>query len=152
MTCEFCELTNEDFKDLLFTSDDWKVFLSKDQTYLGRSIVVLNRHTGSLSDLYPEEWMALQSAIIKIESVYRRLLGAQLFNWTCLMNDAFKQAEPQPHVHLHVRPRYAIPPMIEDNAYPDPNFGHHYQSHPIKELSAYERERLLFRLREAFQI
>lgn len=151
MKCEFCNLEKNDFKDLIYKSTYWMVFQSKQQLYLGRSIVVLNRHCGHLSALSKEEWDDLFEIIQKVESTYRKFLGATHFNWTCLMNNEYKKDSPDPHIHLHIRPRYAIEPKIEDTAYPDPNFGHHYLSQPERELPETDREKLLYRLQEAFK-
>jgi len=151
MGCEFCDFTDKDVEDLLFETKHWKIFLSKEQAYLGRSVVVLNRHCSHLSLLTKVEWEELQKIIKKIETNYKKYLGATHFNWTCLMNDAYKNENPEPHVHLHVRPRYAFPPKIEDNEYPDPNFGHHYLSKSTETLPDNDREKIVYRLREAFK-
>lgn len=54
MKCISCESTSKD-KDFIFETRFWKVFLASEQSYLGRSFVVLKRHCGSLSELNKEE-------------------------------------------------------------------------------------------------
>ena len=49
-----------------------------------------------------------------------------MFNWSCLMNDAFKDSSPKPQVHWHFRPRYENPVEIGGHVFKDSNFGHHY--------------------------
>ena len=44
------------------------------------------------------------------------------------MNDAYKSTAPQPHVHFHVRPRYAAAVSVEGKAYRDEEFAHHYNN------------------------
>ena len=47
-------------------------------------------------------------------------------NWSCLLNNFYKDAEPNPHLHLHVRPRYKNEIRINNHAYSDAEFAHHY--------------------------
>lgn len=42
------------------------------------------------------------------------------------MNDAYQEAEPLPHVHWHVRPRYRQPVSFQGREFADPEFGRHY--------------------------
>ena len=140
MKCEFCELTEDDKKDILLSSRHWTVFLSKYHLYLGRSVLGLRRHCEALADLTTEEWANLHMVMRRIESAYAIVLGATMFNWTCLMNNAYKAECPIPHVHFHVRPRYKTAPSIANESFPDPNFGHHYQNHPEREIGKTAKE------------
>jgi diadenosine tetraphosphate (Ap4A) HIT family hydrolase len=65
----------------------------------------------------------------EFEAGIKVAFGADLFNWACLMNNAFKTPHPQPHVHWHVWPRYRRPVQIGTHTFTDPNFGHHYDKH-----------------------
>lgn len=112
----------------------WKVFLHPNQAYLGYSIVRLRRDAGSLSELTAEEWSGLHDVIVWFESAFRKV-GAEMFNWTCLMNDAYKADSPEPHVHLHVRPRYRKPVSVRGEVFEDPDFAHHYDKTRKKEVS-----------------
>lgn len=47
-------------------------------------------------------------------------------NWSCLLNDFYKITAPNPHLHLHVRPRYKNPFLLNGTQYIDEDFGHHY--------------------------
>ena len=42
------------------------------------------------------------------------------------MNHFYKVTAPDPHLHIHVRPRYDKPVVINGNTYTDSEFGHHY--------------------------
>ena len=110
---------------LLFESDFWIVYLSKEQSYLGRSSVKLKRPCKNLSELSPEEWLDFGIIVKKFEFLLGKTFGATMFNWTCMMNNAYKN-EYAAQVHWHVRPRYADKVSLGDSIFNDPNFGHHY--------------------------
>ena len=131
--CEWCEYKEKEW--LLHESLNWSVYLSDEQDYVGRCILVLNRHCGSVSELNMSEWMELKTIIDKLEYIYKEILGAELCNWNCLMNSFYKEAIPNPHLHLHVRPRYKNAIVINDYSYIDEEFAHHY---------ALKKESLLF--------
>lgn len=124
--CEWCNLTDKEKEWLLFESEIWSIYLADIQDYVGRCILVLNRHCESISELNLSEWIELKAIINKLEQCYRELLGAELCNWSCLMNDFYKALNPNPHLHIHVRPRLKNPIKINSNYYEDTEFGHHY--------------------------
>ena len=124
--CSWCDLSEEDRQFQLYESTSWSVFLSDEQDYIGRCILVLNRHCGSMSELTEDEWEELRKLVCKMETCLKAALGATLCNWSCFMNSFYKESSPDPHLHLHVRPRYDHPVMINGNAYIDSEFGHHY--------------------------
>jgi diadenosine tetraphosphate (Ap4A) HIT family hydrolase len=112
---------------LIHESRYWNVYLfSADQRYLGRSVVGLKRHSPSLADLTRGEWDDLQAVIRVMENAARKLFGAAGFNWSCLMNNAFKRDPPKPHVHLHFLPRYRAPVKFQGMLFEDLLFGNHY--------------------------
>ena len=102
-SCEWCEYKGTEW--LLYQSLHWSVYLADIQDYVGRCILVLNRHCGSLSELDGSEWMELKTMIDRLEYIYKEVLGAELCNWSCLLNSFYKEAAPNPHLHIHVRPR-----------------------------------------------
>ena len=104
----------------------WSVYLADRQDYIGRCILVLNRHCSSLSELDGSEWIELKTIIDRLEYIYKEVLGAELYNWSCLLNDFYKEAVPNPHLHIHVRPRYKNTVVINNHAYIDTEFAHHY--------------------------
>lgn len=125
-SCEVCELLAAGEEPIIETMH-WRVGLADDQTYLGRAFVTLKTHVGSLSVLSTEQWQELHGVIRRYETACREAFGARLFNWGCLMNNTFKTAEPAPHVHWHVRPRYDRPVTVAGEAFQDEAFGHHYE-------------------------
>lgn len=122
--CEWCEYKESEW--LLYKSLYWSVYLADMQDYVGRCILVLNRHCGSISELDVSEWLDLKDIIDRLEYIYKEVLGAELCNWSCLMNNFYKELEPKPHLHLHVRPRYKNPIAINGHLYVDEEFAHHY--------------------------
>ena len=146
--CEWCNLSEKERQWLLYETQYWTVYLADEQDYVGRCIVILNRHCGSLSELSESEWNDLKEIIDKIEYVYKESLGAQLCNWSCLMNSFFKESAPNPHLHIHVRPRYDKPVVLSGVTYTDSEFGHHYALNKSEELSVEDREEVFTRLKE----
>mgnify|MGYP002094645097 FL=1 len=73
--CSWCNLTESEKKYLLVDSRYWNVFLADKQDYIGRCILVLNRHCESLSKLKSEEWTELKSLIERLEIAITSSLG-----------------------------------------------------------------------------
>ena len=81
----------------------------------------------ALPDITEEEQLDFFVLIKKLESFYKEKIGATMFNYSCLMNNAYRDNET-PHVHYHFRPRYKNPISILGQEFADPNFGEHYLS------------------------
>ena len=64
------------------------------------------------------------------------------------MNSFYKEAEPNPHLHIHVRPRYAKPVLLNGKVYPDGEFGHHYALKKSMVISDADRQEVFVRLKE----
>jgi diadenosine tetraphosphate (Ap4A) HIT family hydrolase len=126
MECVGC-LTPKD-NELIFETNFWKVILADDQAYLGRSYVTLKRHCGSLSELSQSEWDDFYIIVSKLESAVKKAFGASLFNWSCLMNLAYQNTPPNPHVHWHFKPRYKTPIDLDGEIFTDEEFGNHYST------------------------
>lgn len=146
--CDWCGLSEEDKRYQLFESGSWFVFLADEQDYIGRCILVLKRHCGSLSELTGDEWDELRDLVRKTETCLKTVLGATLCNWSCLMNDFYKKPEPDPHLHIHVRPRYDKPIMLNGRVYTDGEFGHHYSPDKSGEIPVKDKEEVFIRLKE----
>ena len=125
MSCDVCPFLNN-FGRTITQTKYWKVDINDNQEYLGRCYVALKRHCGSLSELNKEEWFNFASLTKKLESCFKKTFDAKLLNWTCLMNNAFKEKPYNPHVHWHVRPRYDKEVKLAGVTFRDPEFGHHY--------------------------
>lgn len=63
------------------------------------------------------------------------------------MNSFYKESEPDPHLHIHVRPRYDKPVMVNGNIYTDSEFGHHYAVKKDSEISDKDRETVFIQLK-----
>lgn len=111
----------------VFESKCWQVFLAEEQTYLGYCVVVLKRRPcGDLAELTEEELLDFLKLVKTFEQALKAAFGATMFNWSCLMNNAYQEADPKPHVHWHARPRYNRKVELAGESFEDPNFGHHY--------------------------
>ncbi|MBO4696163.1 MAG: HIT family protein [Lachnospiraceae bacterium] len=147
-TCDWCSLSEEDKRFQLYEGKSWSVFLADEQDYIGRCILVLKRHCSSLSDLKDDEWDELRNLVRKTEECLKAVLGATLCNWSCLMNSFYKEASPDPHLHIHVRPRYDKPIVINGNPYADSEFGHHYALNKSGIIPAADKNEVYRRLKE----
>ena len=146
--CIWCDLSEEDKRYLVYETAFWSVFLSDEQDYIGRCVLVLKRHCGSLSDLTDGEWKELRDLICKVEACLKTVLGAALCNWSCLMNSFYKKSEPDPHLHIHVRPRYDEPVTVNGRAYADREFGHHYALKKGGDIPGKDREEVFARIKK----
>lgn len=132
--CEICAFLPKNTP--IFETDKWTISLSSDQGYLGRCFVTLKDHKGDMAELTNEEWLEFADIVKKLERGVRESFGAVLFNWTCLMNNAFQVSPAFPHVHWHVRPRYENAVTFDGEEFVDPLFGYHYDREQSKEVSA----------------
>jgi diadenosine tetraphosphate (Ap4A) HIT family hydrolase len=122
---------------VVFETEYWKVMVAEDQCYLGYMIVSANnRERPNLSALTQEEWVDFSENVVKpLEAKIKRALGAELFNWSCLMNLAYRETPPNPHVHWHVKPRYRNPVEFNGETFVDEMFGSHYQFGETRPMS-----------------
>lgn len=146
--CDWCNLSEKEKQYLVCETAFWSVFLSDEQDYIGRCILVSKRHCGSLSELTEEEWEELRQLIRKVETCFKTVLGATLCNWSCLMNSFYKNPLPDPHLHIHVRPRYDGPVTVNGRTYIDSEFGHHYARTRSGSIPLEDREVVFARLKE----
>lgn len=151
-TCEWCNLSDEDKKYLLFQTEYWQIFLADKQDYIGRCIILSKRHIGALSELTVTEWIDLKDVIDKLEKGISISFGATMFNWSCLMNDFFKSDIPNPHLHIHLRPRYKNPITIDGKQFYDVEFAHRYDNKKLSSVSQKEFESIYFTLKSTLQI
>lgn len=110
---------------VIFETQHWRIELAEEQLYLGRAYVACKVKRASLSELTDEEFTDLHNAIKRYEALLATTFGATLFNWSCLMNHAFRQKPYAPQVHFHVRPRYDKDVVVGGEVFHDPNFGDH---------------------------
>ena len=146
--CDWCNLSEEDKRFQVYEGTSWSVILSDEQDYIGRCILVLKRHCGSLPELTDDEWEELRKLVCKVETCLKTVLGATLCNWSCLLNNFYKAPEPDPHLHIHVRPRYDKLVIVNGSTYIDSEFGHHYALKKSGSISDKDREEVFTRLKE----
>lgn len=114
--CGLCNLLNEVEEKPTFVHSFKHTVLvvNWDQSYLGRSMLILKRHIPDFFRLASSELLATLSEIRQSEAAIRDAFGSDLMNYLFMGNRAG-------HVHLHLVPRYES----------DPNFG----SSPFLETS-----------------
>jgi diadenosine tetraphosphate (Ap4A) HIT family hydrolase len=115
----------------IYETEFWVVKLNNNQAYLGRCVIVAKREVENLSSLTKEEWVNLQKVIQSLELAIQKAFNPRMFNWTCLMNNAFKaerydKKKAKPHVHWHCKPRYNMEVVFNDIIFKDEKFAHHY--------------------------
>ena len=108
----------------LYTSDNWEVIFGIwSQEFPGYCII--SSKIERLSDLTKEEWIELGSLEKELERVCNKVLKPTMYNFTCLMNNAYRDNE-KPHVHYHFFPRYKEPTIIVGKKYKDKHFGYNF--------------------------
>jgi diadenosine tetraphosphate (Ap4A) HIT family hydrolase len=114
---------------ILFETNHWFVSLWENQYYLGRASIeykdVSKRH---LSELSEEEVLELFSLIKKYEIALKKTFNTTNFNWTCLMNNSYKEKNkdnPDP-LHIHILPRYKDTVEFNGEVFKDEVFANHY--------------------------
>lgn len=93
------------------------------QEFVGDCIISCNKE--SLSELTEDEWVELGKIEKELERVCKKLFGATMFNFCCLMNNAYRDNE-EPHVHFHFIPRYNKKIVLFDKKYVDRHFGYNF--------------------------
>ena len=109
------------YKSLNFTV----VYVSWCQDFVGNCIVSSNRKRKSLSEFTSDEWVELGNIEKELERICKKLFNATMYNFTCLMNNAYKDGE-KPNVHFHFIPRYDGERMILNKKYVDKHFGYNF--------------------------
>lgn len=124
MECKyFEELKDYNYGDLIVETDYWIILLVPDQKNLGTCVVALKRDEGDLAGLNGEEWHEFSEIVINLESALRTAFNSTMFNWGCLMNSAYRNDPPNPHVHWHFIPRYKQKTEFKGIIFEDPCFG-----------------------------
>lgn len=127
MSCEICPIiqypSTSEQQLRLYEGAYWRATLRQDQSLLGTYFITAKRHVGSLGELSAEEWQEFGQINSQLEYAVKCAFGAEVINTACLMNLAFQQDNPEPHVHWHNKPRYASPVHYEGYTFTDPAFG-----------------------------
>lgn len=131
----------------IYKSDNWEVIFTKwSQAFPGDCIISSNKE--SLSELTDNEWKELGMLEKELERIIKKLFNATMFNFCCLMNNAYKDKE-KTHVHFHFVPRYDGKRVILGKRYKDRHFGYNFWKW---ELSRLKRQKDIFTKVEKQQI
>ncbi len=97
--CIFCDGELEKFSIKRFNY--WTVYLNKDQYYLGRVYVALNRHgPEDTVNLTKEEWEELKLVNDNLTKILKFLYNYDLISYLTLQN------KDRNHFHVHIIPKY----------------------------------------------
>ncbi len=108
----------------LYKGKYWEVvFGSWSQDHPGYCIIGNNKE--SLSELENEAWVELGKIEKELERVCKKVFGATMFNFCCLMNNAYRDDET-PRVHYHFVPRYKEEFKLFGKVYKDRHFGYNF--------------------------
>nr|WP_308572480.1 HIT family protein [uncultured Methanobacterium sp.] len=131
------------YGELIGETEHWLIILAPDQRNLGTCVVALKRDEKELSRLKDEEWADFSQLVKKLESAMRKAFNSTHFNWGCLMNSAYQEDPPCPHLHWHFIPRYKNPVEFNGKIFDDPCFGKstmYNRDPPIKLSSNFKTE------------
>ncbi len=106
--CALCELVMGKHNEPTFVFEFSRtlLYLNWDQSYKGRSFLILKNHIQDLLRLIPTEVTAIMREITLTEQAIRKAFDAQMVNYLFMGNRSM-------HMHIHLVPRY----------FDDPNFG-----------------------------
>ncbi len=114
-SCELCALSG----DFVTESAHWRTHLSTNQDRLGRCLTVLKTHKRSLLEVTDEEMRDFLDLLHTLHPALYNAFGPTHINLTCLMNGAFEETVPHPHVHFWSIPRYDRPVTVGDVTFTD---------------------------------
>ena len=89
----------------------------------------------SLSELSNDEWIELGIIEKELERVCKKLFDATMFNFACLMNNAYRDGET-PKVHYHFVPRYKKELKLFNKIYKDKHFGYNFWKWNLSKFKA----------------
>ena len=119
---------------ILYKGNNFEVvFVNWCQEFVGDCIISCNK--GSLSELTDNDWIELGKIEKELERVSKKLFNATMFNFACLMNNAYRDNE-KPHVHFHFIPRYKNKLEIFNKVYKDKHFGYNFWKWALSKLKS----------------
>ncbi len=139
--CAICNILSGGVDDeVVLETNYWRAVLAPDQMYLGRMFLTSRQHVGETEDLGFEAWMELRHVIWRLRGMAVKGLGATHMTHAFLMNNAYAEDPPCPHVHAHVRPRYRDRQIIDGVVFSDSAFGSHHKRGPTGDAGNNRRE------------
>ena len=131
----------------LYKGKYWDVvFVDWCQEFVGDCIISSTKE--SLSDLTSEEWVELGKLEKELERVSKKLFNSTMFNFACLMNNAYKDNE-RPNVHFHFIPSYRNELILFNKCYKDKHFGYNFWKWA---LSKFKSQKDIFTKEERLKI
>ena len=131
----------------LYKGEYWSVTFGEwCQEFPGYSIIGNDKK--SLSELSSDAWKELGQIEKELERVCQKLFGATMFNFACLMNNAYRDNE-EPYVHYHFTPRYKNKLNLFGKTYKDKHFGHNFWKWS---LNKFKRQKDIFTKEERLKI
>jgi diadenosine tetraphosphate (Ap4A) HIT family hydrolase len=94
----------------------WTIAVNVNQNLLGKTMLILNRRSDSVTDLTQEEWTDLHTQVRRLRVALDALFEPDQYNYAFLMN-------LDPQVHLHVVPRYRGIRRWGGLEFDDPHWG-----------------------------
>lgn len=115
-----CALCGQLPTPVLRESRFWRTVINRNQTLLGKLMIVLLRHEETVAELTADEWRDLHSEVRWATGRLREAFAPDHFNYAFLQNQ-------DRHVHLHVIPRYQSPRWLAGTEFKDADYPDHYR-------------------------
>lgn len=148
--CDVCEfLVNKPWPNQIITTNYWTVGVIPDQPYLGRALITLLTHKGSLPELTDEEWAEFISIVRQLEPAYEKAFGAKPLNIGNFMNHGYRDDPPHPHIHWQIFPRYKEPVQLAGLTFTDDRYGNFYDDDARRPVDDIVVKEIVARLRDA---
>ena len=137
-TCMYCA-ENGNLTDIMMpvcAVEGFKLYLHKNQTYLGRSILAYSDHVGTVAEMDAETCKAFFAAAQKVARALTEVLHPDQINLGMY-------ADKVRHAHIHFAPKY------EDG----PDWGGIFQMNPMpeKRLSDAEYDEIIAKIAAAIE-
>lgn len=143
MNCQLCSIPNPTAAWVLKPFRFWRLELSVDQAYLGKMLVILNRHTEDLTETSAEERAELFCVLEEAKASLDMAFRPDTYNYMALGNGT-------PHLHVHLVPRYARSIMFAGRMFRDLRWGEDYTPHRSYTPSPPMRSAIMDRLARFF--
>ena len=158
--CMPCTPSADDPGTIAFTKY-WKIVLVPNQSYLGRSVVISQRHFGTYEEMTDEEAKEYRDIFRQLLPALQKTFTVTHFNVSYLMNmafniqkpdPAFKESRPNPHFHWHIIPRYDGKREFGGELFEDPDFGDSFNLKRKKVLGETFRKKAVEAIRQHLEI
>jgi diadenosine tetraphosphate (Ap4A) HIT family hydrolase len=108
---------------VLRASPLWVTLINRNQNLLGKTVIGLRRHEEDVAGVTPQEWAELRDEVRWVTKRVQQAFAPDHFNYAFLMN-------LDPHVHLHVIPRYIGTREFAGVEFTDPDYPDRYRAPP----------------------